>query len=414
MRNLGGGGSKTCETGAILESMNSESSAILVLTETFPFDGNSESFFIDELRVLGANKDLIFLPQVIRGKRYSGFEQEVIGPGRWRLSKELLGALAIISNSVKLDLRHLRQDTFSSRPKRYFSLFIETLQVLLRLGRIDWRRLEGTKVTAIYSLWGRTEGTCAAALSSLLGVIRTLIRHHNQDLYEERTASGFIPGLRFYSQNEAYTKVFLCDAARKRAITSFSAKNTRAIPLAVDLGQTLTQPSTGDLRFITISYESEVKRHSLLFDTFRILSLAGKEFKWVHIGHSPTLRTLAESSSNKFLDYRGSRDNSYVREELATGPYHFLISVSTFEGLPFTMLEAISAGVPSIGTQVGCVESLLGEQAVLTTDAGGPEWAKFIQEALHNRDEILQSQQTKLDQYSAQDLIPRLLRVMAI
>lgn len=386
--------------------------AILVLTETFPLDGNSEAFFIDEIAALSSHREVIFLPQSAKGETYRDFNGPLLAPRSWRLSRELFRAVPFLWRSSVTDLKFLFGDFTGAKFPAFLALIAEVTQVVKRLGKISWAQLRTNEIGTIYAMWGRTEGTCSIAIAHVLGARNTVIRHHNQDLYEERASTGFLPGLRYYSGDESTIKIYLCQAAQKYATIQFRAKNTRVVPLGIQSRIGRRAKTLSDLNFISVSYDSEVKRHEFLAQVFLSLSASGLEFRWVHIGHSPTIAACQSLDEYKFLDYRGSRDNSYVRRELSEGGYAFLTSASTHEGLPFTMLEAVAAGVPSLGTRVGCVESLLGSDAVVPVTKSSSAWVLFIKDALSKRERILAHQQKALGELSAKNLTPKLLRVL--
>lgn len=393
--------------------MTDSKPAILVLTETFPMDGNSEAFFIDEMVALSSHHDVIFLPQSAKGEAYRDFGVPILFPQSWRLSRELLRAVPVLWRSSITDLKYLIRDFSGAKIPACFNLIAEVTQAIKRLGQIRWGQIPKTEIGTIYSMWGRTEGTCSISIAHVLGIKNTVIRHHNQDLYEERASSGFLPGLRFYSQDYSTLKIYLCPAAQKYASTQFQAKNTEVVPLGIQSPQVRQrEEGVSDLNFITVSYDSEVKRHEFLAQVFLALSASGLEFRWVHIGHSPSIAACQSFDGYGFLDYRGSRDNSYVRRELTEGGYAFLISASTHEGLPFTMLEAAAAGVPSLGTRVGCVESILGRDAVAAVTKSSSSWVQFIKDALSKRDSILTQQQRALGELAIEKLTPKLLRIL--
>ncbi|MEO8079832.1 MAG: glycosyltransferase, partial [Caldimonas sp.] len=60
------------------------------------------------------------------------------------------------------------------------------------------------------------------------------------------------------------------------------------------------------------------------------------------------------------VDLAGQRDNREVREHYATKPVDAFVLLSEQEGLPVSIQEAMSAGIPIVATAVGGVAEAVG------------------------------------------------------
>jgi len=392
--------------------MNDENLRILVLSEAFPFDANSEAFFLPEILALREAASLAFAPQGVSGSLYGGIKDVVFHPRNWRLSIPVLMSLGLVFRSAASDLFSLIAVKDAKPRAAVWAVAKEALQVIRRLGKVDWSRIRDWQPSRIYSLWGRTEGVCAIAIANYLRIERVVVRHHNHDLYEERTSANFIPGMRLYLSSPITFPVFLCPEAESYAVARFGATRSSVVPLAIEREtRDLSRVASDSIRLISISYESPVKRHGLLAEIMFELQNRNISFSWTHIGKSQSLGALANQPfKNPNFDYKGSLANSEVRTILQRNEFHFLISTSEFEGLPFTMLEAVSAGVPSLGTDVGCVVSALGAEAVLPATCTHDEWVDFIQSRVSRRDSIYKTQAKFVQDLTASKTTLALLR----
>jgi glycosyltransferase involved in cell wall biosynthesis len=99
----------------------------------------------------------------------------------------------------------------------------------------------------------------------------------------------------------------------------------------------------------------------------RSLQLVSAETRWIHIGDGPE-RTGVEAACRDLpghvrVDLRGSLPNDQVLALYGeVGPSLF-INLSRTEGLPVSMMEAMSAGVPVIATDVGGVREIVDHQS---------------------------------------------------
>jgi len=87
-------------------------------------------------------------------------------------------------------------------------------------------------------------------------------------------------------------------------------------------------------------------------------TLAKIEFPvtWVHFGDGeqrPEIEKIASSlPPNKNIILKGNTPNSEVRKFLISQPVHLFVNLSIAEGLPVSLMEAASAGIPLLATQV--------------------------------------------------------------
>ncbi len=82
--------------------------------------------------------------------------------------------------------------------------------------------------------------------------------------------------------------------------------------------------------------------------------------RWTHLGDGPLFDELMQKAttinySNPLVDiiFLGRVPNSQVKEYYATKPVDVFVNLSEIEGLPISIMEAISYGIPVIATNVG-------------------------------------------------------------
>ena len=119
----------------------------------------------------------------------------------------------------------------------------------------------------------------------------------------------------------------------------------------------------GVFHLVSCSYVIDIKRVHLIIDILRNIHLP---VKWTHIGQGPLLNeikglahTLPTNIETEFPGYIPS-----VMDYYETVPCDLFITTTLMEGLPFTLMEAISFGIPVMGTQV------CGIPEIVTADTG--------------------------------------------
>ncbi|MFL5753985.1 MAG: glycosyltransferase, partial [Bacteroidia bacterium] len=82
-----------------------------------------------------------------------------------------------------------------------------------------------------------------------------------------------------------------------------------------------------------------------------------QKIKWVLFGSGPELATIMEIvkqfSPNIQFDYKGSAPNAEVINYLANHALDLFLNTSEYEGIPLSIIEALSFGIPCIGTDTG-------------------------------------------------------------
>jgi len=114
----------------------------------------------------------------------------------------------------------------------------------------------------------------------------------------------------------------------------------------------------GVFRIWTCSSVYPVKRLHLVIEVLEKWNLG--KIEWTHIGSGPLLKILKREaqfliSNNRFISIKfvGELENIEVHKYYVNNPCDIFINVSISEGLPVSIMESMSYGVPVIATDVG-------------------------------------------------------------
>lgn len=115
---------------------------------------------------------------------------------------------------------------------------------------------------------------------------------------------------------------------------------------------------------VTCSRTSPEKRLHLICET--LSNWQGGNIRWTHIGTGPLdedLRTLAKKLTDNnplvTVDFAGGKRNDEVLEYYKTVPVDLFVNVSDTEGIPVSVMEAASFGIPCAATDVGGTRELV-------------------------------------------------------
>ena len=118
-----------------------------------------------------------------------------------------------------------------------------------------------------------------------------------------------------------------------------------------DMG--LNPEPTNEFVVVSCSTYSERKRVDLLAS---LLSESPIPLTWYHFGYVPdavlTKYDNAFANSKIKAVYKGDVPNNLLMEFYKSTPVNVIVNLSTSEGLPFSLIEATSFGIPSIATNV--------------------------------------------------------------
>lgn len=222
---------------------------------------------------------------------------------------------------------------------------------------------DGSSVT-LYCFWGMGATLAVPWLPRPNG--GTVVRLHRYDLHD---APGRALPFRASLLDRVDRVLFVSEAGR----ASFQAQPWAAhrgadlivAPLGTpDIG-VAPAPADGEVPTVmTCSSVIAVKRVPLIAEALAELA-ARRPIRWVHFGDGPELprvrEALTDAPPTLTAELRGQVPRSAVLEALQT-PIAVFVNASSSEGLPVSLMEAVSAGVPCVATDVGGTGELVGDR----------------------------------------------------
>ena len=217
----------------------------------------------------------------------------------------------------------------------------------------------------LYSFWLSRGAYTIANYSKNLRVKKVISRAHGYDLYEERNSSNYLPFREFinYNLNEIH---FISDHGLQYFCKKYNDNVVCSNKYVSRLGTLNPQKLEKILYFKKIiciascSSVISVKRLDLIIDILANLKIS---VKWIHIGEGDTINDIINLAKVKLsnLEYYflGNIDNSEVLAIYEKYDVDFFINMSDSEGVPVSIMEAISMGIPIIARDVGGVKEIV-------------------------------------------------------
>jgi glycosyltransferase involved in cell wall biosynthesis len=220
-----------------------------------------------------------------------------------------------------------------------------------------------------YSYWSDELAFVLARMKQEGFITNAISRTHNHDIYADRHSANYLPYRKFIF---TYLDGTYCIAEHGRNYLSQNYPNQQAKfhceRLGVDTQQPVEKSIEEDMiQLVSLSGIVPVKQLEFIIEAFAQWN--GKKIHWHHIGSGKD-KAYEESVSQLAAEKLDKKDNikyvfhgfiqlDSVIEKLRTINPHFLVNASTFEGIPVSMMEACSLGIPIIGPDVCGVPELI-------------------------------------------------------
>lgn len=213
----------------------------------------------------------------------------------------------------------------------------------------------------VYSYWLTSAVMLPEALinNKNVNIKRIVARAHGYDLYEHRRNHNYIP---LKKQIIEYVdNVSLISNAGKDYLSNQFPQCRSKFDVnylgTKDYG-IQKNASRNAFRIVSCASVIPLKRITRIVDALKIIS--DLNIEWVHFGAGDGLEKLKSYAEMKLsnmpninYEFKGHIDNRGLMNIYKNDSFDVFINVSESEGLPVSIMEAISFGIPTIATDVG-------------------------------------------------------------
>lgn len=352
---------------------------LIILTRRFPFF-KTEAFLESELPILADYfKEIVICPS-----ETGSFQRQVPGNVHVELSfakqykkkaKRIL--LTFFSGYFwKLVFRYIILGKF-----KFFHIFQFSSRVLAYKDYFNKNKSIFDN-SLVYSYW-LNETPIAFIYSRKKLKLNSIIvsRAHRYDVYENG-----IDLLSFWPDRQNLLKhidkVFVISENAKLYLDENYNSNQKTIvaKLGVFDNKTISETSKpGKYHIVSVSRIDPVKRLEIIMNCLDNFAqkLSYIEIKWTHFGTGKLYDDLLEksqkvNSKNLKIELKGAVDNSMIYKFYKETPVDCFINLSSSEGIPVSIMEAQSFGIPAIATNVGGTSEIVTSETgiLLTTNPG--------------------------------------------
>lgn len=377
--------------------MAQKKTGLLLVTAGFPYGESERSFLSEEFAQLRRQFDVSVLAlwpdrQLLYDTDPQLRHENYIFPPL-RSAKTLALLPRLLAKPFRAELRA------SGRAVSTAAYYINALHVLPLLRQ----RMKERDISIIYTYWCSEVTLAAVLLRRECPHLKVVTRFHGIDLYNERRDDGRQP-FRTAIAEGVDRLIFPCNRARDYFLHTWGqqyAEKSVTAYLGCRPFPAVTPSSDMPLVLVSCSNLIPLKRVERIIEALALLQ-RDLPISWHHIGDGQEQEKL-ESLAQKRLTPRGVDycfHGALPNHQLPAlytqlNPHLFLTASSTEGGVPVSIQEASSAGIPAIGTDVGGIaEIVLHEKTgyLLSTDASAQELADaitaFAALPLHKREEM--------------------------
>lgn len=194
-------------------------------------------------------------------------------------------------------------------------------------------------------------------------------RAHGYDVYEERNNANYLPFRKLIA--ERMDKIFFVSNEGKKYFQQYLKErcirpNTLdVIHMGVDNSDYIKKFQEKDeMVIVSCSSVIKIKRLDIIIDFVQIIHSKIK-VRWLHIGDGNLMKEMKSIADRKLLnsqfEFLGNIDNKKVLSIYRENDVDFFINMSDSEGIPVSIMEAFSLGIPVIARDVGGIHEVVNE-----------------------------------------------------
>jgi len=333
---------------------------LVLLTASFPYD-SGEEFLINEINYISGFDKILICPYNLKtGSKVTkslppGVEcipLKRVDGGQAAYAKLLfqpcvLSEIGMLLQTGRFSFSRLHEALFFMKHAVEIADALKQIPILYQADQI-----------CIYSYWFYDAAAAAALLKKDLikhGIqITQISRAHGFDIHQDRSKYAYLP-MRGYLLKQV-DGLYPCSKNGEdtiiRQYPQYAGKIHCAYLGTVDHGE--KHGSRNSFHILSCSGMVPVKRLHLIAQA---LSKADFDVYWTHIGSGP-LSDEIKNMAAKLPDcvkteFTGQMDNAAIMDYYKTNNIAACVNVSSSEGIPVSIMEACSFGIPIIATDVG-------------------------------------------------------------
>ncbi len=369
---------------------------LIFFTSQFPF-ADGETFIENEFPFLASAFEKIFIvTNNISGKQTRTLPENVVVirvPYATSSKYKLQALFNYFNPVVQHELRFIKSKLhLSVSPKIISTLlgsYAHALEINELLLKITDQHNIDVKSLYLYSYWMNNMAAGIALFKQKYPKTKAICRAHGWDVYFERHNPPYLPLRNFIIENlDACFCISENGKQYLENLVSVSGKNHLKLSRLGTLNNLNKKNETNNssLSIVSCSNIIPLKRINLIIEA--LAQIENIQIKWTHFGDGE-LAAETKNYADKVLSSRpdikysfaGQISNKELLNYYSNNPVDLFINASETEGLPVSIMEAFSFGIPAIAMNVGGISEIIQDGVngfLLSADSSANEMAAAI------------------------------------
>jgi len=348
--------------------MQKESKTLHLFTAEFPFGNKSETFLETEILFLSKEFNRVIVYPSVK-------KEDIVRrlPSNVKVNSVLINESISKRDKILILIKkcatvrsiiysEIKDKGFNKVLKNRKILFDYLSQQLMRSGKLE-KEIGFKKTDVFYDYWF-IDSLLALTILKKKGLINAInARGHRFDIYDDCHNEIGVPFRNW--KMKSISKLFLISQHGFDYLTSKLELKFHSKLFLSRLGVIKNQNDVDKIKMdkkliVSCSSINDFKQVHLIAE---LLKEIPTNFHWVHFGDGPELHRVKNALKNKpsnfTVELKGHVDNSEVIKFYKNHEVDLFISTSRSEGLPVSMMEAQSFGIPIVSFPIGGIPEIV-------------------------------------------------------
>lgn len=288
---------------------------------------------------------------------------------------KVLGLINVYSKYIIQEKQFLQENQNTKTDFRILKVMLNSFSIGKRYKRffkkyISENQLEQEQLF-FHSYWCTEAVIGFSLLKSNFPNAKMDTRFHAYDLYLERHQPNYLP-FRKLIIDRMDKLIFISEQGRNYFSNLYKGSVDENKLIINRLGVNFIEATEikkekshlDGLRIVTCSSLIELKRIDLLIEA--LSQLKELKIEWIHFGNGPLTEKLLnlakeklDNKNNISFRFSGFIDNDELQKYYHTNYVDLFVNTSKYEGVPISIMEAMSFKIPCIATNVGGVSEIV-------------------------------------------------------
>jgi glycosyltransferase involved in cell wall biosynthesis len=387
---------------------------LILVTNHFPY-GLGEAFLESEMPFLTKAFDkVIVLARDVHAKELrdtsAGFIHHRINP-QSSTREKLVAAGLYITRATQV-LQYLREEIrhLKSQQRKITAAILKTMmhdltKALITAWHIEKhiRQYQLSGDITLYSYWLTNSALALTFVNAKDATLRRIARGHGGDINEFRTPLKYLSFR--YSLARHLDRIFtISESGRAHLLNALPGleKKITLSRLGTPGQERLPIKTHKGYVIVSCAFMVPVKRIDLLIEGLALLKQ--HHVHWIHIGSGPLKETLValaqqrlKGKENITFSFEGNLSHDALIDFYRRQYVDLFVNTSSSEGIPVTIMEAQSFGIPTLASHVGGIPEIVDHTTgrLFPVDAAPALLAALIEEILTLPPAVCQSMREK-------------------